>query len=118
MARAVIPALLVATLLTACGAQTSPSNTGAPSVASMVPTPPASAPPSASPSEPPETPPTAGIHAGSLVVTLVKDLGIRNEPRMDGTRLGTLPADEIAFVVDGPVTADGHTPAGIGLTMP
>ncbi len=49
------------------------------------------------------------MQPGSMVITRVSDLTVRSEPALDGERLGTLPVDEVAFVANGPVNADGHT---------
>ena len=48
------------------------------------------------------------VTADDLVRAVVEGLSVRTDPSTVADRLGTLPADATAFVLAGPVDADGH----------
>lgn len=102
--RAVLIAMLG--ILTACGGPlTAPSEagpgsgTGSPSEVAQTSSP--SLVPTASPAARP-------VGIDSLVESVVDDLSVREEPSLSAARVGTAPAGLRAWVVDGPVEADGY----------
>lgn len=54
------------------------------------------------------SPAGAPLAVGGLAEAAVADLSLRKEPGVDGELLGTLPDGSASYVVDGPVSADGH----------
>lgn len=62
---------------------------------------------SASPN-PTATPPAPVVELDTLVRTTVDDLSVRTEPTLTADRLGTARQGARAWVVDGPVAADGY----------
>jgi hypothetical protein len=58
-------------------------------------------------SEPISSPVARPVEVDSLVETGVDDLSVREEPRLSAARVGIAPAGLRAWVVDGPVEADG-----------
>ena len=64
---------------------------------------------SASPSsEPSSSPVPLAVEVDSLVETVVDDLSVRREPGLSAARVGIAPAGLRAWVIDGPVEADGY----------
>jgi hypothetical protein len=113
--RRLVPALCSLMVLSACageGASLAVSPSASPSVSVGMPSPPESpdASPSAITNEPSGSPsPNAigGIRIDGLVRTVVEGLSVRVEPSVKSDRLGVVPSDEPAYVVDGPAYADG-----------
>lgn len=54
-------------------------------------------------------PTAAPVTVDELAQTTIPDLSVRTQPSTAGVRLGVLPAGETAFVIAGPVEADGYT---------
>jgi hypothetical protein len=83
------------------------------------PTPAAAA--SAAPSPTPEPPAaeTVVLEPVSFALNTVDRLSLRAEPGLDGERLGSLSADSVSVVLDGPLSADGYSWYQLsGLGMP
>lgn len=103
--RAVVATLLV--ILVACGgpAVASPSQGG---IASA-PTSPSGVAQTASPSSEPTSSPVARpVEVDTLVETVVEDLSVQQEPGLSARRVGIAPEGLRAWVLDGPVEADGY----------
>lgn len=64
--------------------------------------------PTAGESATPASPTDDALSRNTLVIAAVSDLSVRTEPTRQSERLGVIPAGEVAFVVDGPVLADGR----------
>jgi hypothetical protein len=93
-------------------AEPSPEPTATPT-----PAPAASAAPSPTP-EPPAAE-TVVLEPVSFALNTVDRLSLRAEPGLDGERLGSLSADSVSVVLDGPLSADGYTWYQLsGLGMP
>jgi hypothetical protein len=111
--------LVLGLLITACSAAGTPSPGSTSALSSDPPgSQAASATAAASQSASASPEPAAGVAVDSLARTAVDGLSVREEPSTAAARRGTLPAGATAFVIDGPVEAEGYTwyhLAGIGM---
>ena len=99
-------ALILAMAVAAAGCSPSSSQTESPPLASASASAGASTAGSSEPTPSPSSP--AGLHVDGMAQVLVNNLNLRVQPSTTAESLGHLPVGEPAYIVDGPVEADGY----------
>jgi hypothetical protein len=104
--------VVLALLLAGCGATPTASPGGAPSTEAPVATPsPSPEPTVAAATATPSSEPPIGMLRDTIIEVVVTDLVVRSHPTVDAPSTildGRLTAPDRAFIVDGPVLADGY----------